>query len=489
MDSSLPAPAARDPPRCGTLAACRTASCAPRPTPRLVLGPLLRHVDPVSATVWVETDRPCTVRVLGRHRPHVLRRPATTTRCVVIEGLAPGSTTPYEVHLDDVPVWPPRHSAVPAQPDPHPRWPGTLPDRLRVLPVRHPARRSTSATASRPDALDSYAPGWPRPAEDEWPDALVLLGDQVYADETTPLTQAWLAARRDLSPAAGHAGRRLRGVHPAVPRVLGRPRGALAAVHRPVVDDLRRPRDDRRLEHLGGLAGLGASASPGGAPGSPAALTSYFVYQHLGNLVPGRAGRRPRPGRPSRAASADDGRRRTGAARDGRAAPTRDPHGRSAGATCGTGTASGWSWWTAGPGGCWPSRPADRSTTPSSPGWRRRCAGRSPTASTTCWSAPRCRGCSRTPSTTSSGGTRPSPSGTTAGCWAGWPSGCGRPPTWSTGRRSGGPSSGWARRWSRWPAARPDRHRRPPWCCPATCTTPTPPSWSRPAGCPAGCTS
>ena len=29
----------------------------------LVVGPLLRHVDPVSATVWVETDRACTVRV------------------------------------------------------------------------------------------------------------------------------------------------------------------------------------------------------------------------------------------------------------------------------------------------------------------------------------------------------------------------------------------------------------------------------------------
>ena len=41
-----------------------------RPTgpsePALLLGPLLRHVDPVSATVWVETDRPCEVDVLGR---------------------------------------------------------------------------------------------------------------------------------------------------------------------------------------------------------------------------------------------------------------------------------------------------------------------------------------------------------------------------------------------------------------------------------------
>jgi hypothetical protein len=37
--------------------------------PALVLGPLLRHVDPVSATVWVETDRACEVEILGRREP------------------------------------------------------------------------------------------------------------------------------------------------------------------------------------------------------------------------------------------------------------------------------------------------------------------------------------------------------------------------------------------------------------------------------------
>ena len=32
---------------------------------KVVLGPLLRHVDETSATVWVETDAACEVRVLG----------------------------------------------------------------------------------------------------------------------------------------------------------------------------------------------------------------------------------------------------------------------------------------------------------------------------------------------------------------------------------------------------------------------------------------
>jgi len=40
-----------------------------RDDPVLLIGPLLRHVDPVSATVWVETDRPREVAVL-RRRPH-----------------------------------------------------------------------------------------------------------------------------------------------------------------------------------------------------------------------------------------------------------------------------------------------------------------------------------------------------------------------------------------------------------------------------------
>src|SRR5919106_269057 len=31
----------------------------------LVLGPVVRFVDPEEATVWVETDRPCEVQVLG----------------------------------------------------------------------------------------------------------------------------------------------------------------------------------------------------------------------------------------------------------------------------------------------------------------------------------------------------------------------------------------------------------------------------------------
>ena len=47
---------------------------------KLVLGPLLRYVGETEAVVWVETDEPCEVEILGHSEPHLLRRAATTTR-------------------------------------------------------------------------------------------------------------------------------------------------------------------------------------------------------------------------------------------------------------------------------------------------------------------------------------------------------------------------------------------------------------------------
>src|SRR3954453_7821467 len=80
--------------------------------PALLLGPLLRHADPVSATVWVETDRACEVTVLGRGA-RTFRVGDHHYALVVVEDLEPGGTTPYEVHLDGRRVWPPETSSFP----------------------------------------------------------------------------------------------------------------------------------------------------------------------------------------------------------------------------------------------------------------------------------------------------------------------------------------------------------------------------------------
>src|ERR671917_1361555 len=56
----------------------------------LALGPLLRHVGPSDATVWVETGAPCEVEVLG-HRTRTFHVEGHHFAVVTVEGLQPGS--------------------------------------------------------------------------------------------------------------------------------------------------------------------------------------------------------------------------------------------------------------------------------------------------------------------------------------------------------------------------------------------------------------
>ncbi|SDG75493.1 PhoD-like phosphatase [Klenkia brasiliensis] len=252
-------------------------------TPRLVLGPLLRHVDPVSATVWVETDRPCTVRVLDA---------TARTFCVqghhyalvVVEGLAPGSTTPYEVHLDDVPVWPPARSAFPPSRIRTPGGPG--PFRIAFGSCRYATPASADARDGiPPDALDCYALQLAGTPEQEWPDALVLLGDQVYADETTPLTQAWMAGRRDLSLPPGPQAADFEDYTRLYRESWGDPevRWLLSTIPSSMIFD-----DHEMIDDWNTSAAWRATIErePWWRTRITGGLTSYWVHQHLGNLSP-----------------------------------------------------------------------------------------------------------------------------------------------------------------------------------------------------------
>jgi PhoD-like phosphatase len=165
--------------------------------PRLVLGPLLRHVGERDATVWVETDEPCTVEVLG-HREHTWTVSGHHYALVCIEGLEAGSCTPYDVQLNGTVDWPPPASSYP-------------PSRIRTLAPGRPLRVVFgSCRYARPeavagntkfdaDALDAYATRMARLPDERWPDAVVLLGDQVYADETTEETKERIRAKRDIT--------------------------------------------------------------------------------------------------------------------------------------------------------------------------------------------------------------------------------------------------------------------------------------------------
>ncbi|SCX53080.1 PhoD-like phosphatase [Klenkia marina] len=248
-----------------------------------MLGPLLRHVDPVSATVWVETDRPCTVRVLDA-AARTFTVGGHHFALVVVEGLAPGSTTPYEVHLDEHQVWPPRHSAFPPSRIRTPGGAGAF--RIAFGSCRYATPASVDARDGiPPDALDCYAAQLAGTPEREWPDALVLLGDQVYADETTPATQAWMASRRDLSLPPGPQAADFEEYTRLYRESWGDPevRWLLSTIPSAMIFDDHEMIDDWNT----------SAAWRAGIEGEPwwrtritGGLTSYFVYQHLGNLSP-----------------------------------------------------------------------------------------------------------------------------------------------------------------------------------------------------------
>jgi hypothetical protein len=251
--------------------------------PLLLLGPLLRHVDPVSATLWVETDRPCTVEVLGR-RARTFCVEGHHYALVVVEDLEPGSVTPYEVHLDGAQVWPPARSHFP-------------PSRIRTIGGERPfrlafgsCRYATPTTVDvrdgiPPDALDGYARRLVEMPEDRWPDALVLLGDQVYADEVTPATRDWMASRRDLDAPPGPQAAdfeeytRLYSESWSDPQV----RWLLSTIPSSMVFDDHEMIDDWNTSAAWRTETTGQDWWQRRIAGG---LASYWVYQHLGNLSP-----------------------------------------------------------------------------------------------------------------------------------------------------------------------------------------------------------
>jgi len=251
--------------------------------PLLLLGPLLRHVDPVSATLWVETDRPCVVEVLG-HRARTFRVNGHHYALVVVEGLEPGSVTPYEVHLDGAQVWPPARSSFP-------------PSRIRTTGGEGPfrlafgsCRYATPTTVDvrdgiPPDALDGYARRLTAMPEDRWPDALVLLGDQVYADEVTPATRDWMASRRDLDVPPGPQAADFEEYTRLYAESWGDPqvRWLLSTVPSSMVFDDHEMIDDWNTSAAWRAEVTGSDWWQRRISGG---LVSYWVHQHLGNLSP-----------------------------------------------------------------------------------------------------------------------------------------------------------------------------------------------------------
>ncbi|MCX5382704.1 alkaline phosphatase D family protein [Streptomyces sp. NBC_00083] len=249
----------------------------------LRLGPLLRYLDPCGgATVWVETDRPCTARVRcadgARGSARTFQIAGHHYALVPVTGLTPGTTTAYEVLLDGRPVWPEPGSGFP-------------PSTLAVPVAGATALRVTFGSCRRApdptgtDALDALAARLAAGPAAERPDVLLLLGDQVYADSVSADTRRWLAARRDLRDAPGaevaeyEEYTRLYDESWRDPEV----RWLLSTVPSCHIFDDHDVIDDWNTS-AAWLAGM--RATPWWQERVLSGLMSYWVYQHLGNLSP-----------------------------------------------------------------------------------------------------------------------------------------------------------------------------------------------------------
>jgi phosphodiesterase/alkaline phosphatase D-like protein len=166
----------------------------------LVLGPVLRHVGETTAQVWVQTSAAATVAVLDAS-VRTFEVAGHHFAIVPVTGLPPDTHTPYTVELDGERVWPQPTSPFPPS----------------VIPTRGPATAGRAqlvfgscryAKVADPrlsrqlgiDALDAFSARMAAGPADEWPEALLLLGDQVYADELTPQHSRRIAARGDRHP-------------------------------------------------------------------------------------------------------------------------------------------------------------------------------------------------------------------------------------------------------------------------------------------------
>ncbi len=265
----------------------------PRPSSVLLLGPMLRYVDHTSASVWVETSLACTVEVRCGTRTWQAQTFAAHGHhyaLVEVSGLAPASVNPYTVHLDGASAWPVENG-----------FPGS------VIATLDPAKKARiafgSCRTSIPhdaagnrshgvDALRAYALSMAAPGHGPWPDLVLFLGDQVYADSTSEQMQDFIRARRDIRQEPGAELKdfeeyahlyRLAWSDPANRWLLATLSSAMIFDDHDIRDDWnssmswKRAMDRTHWWHQRIVAGLG----------------SYWIYQHLGNLSAAQRARDP----------------------------------------------------------------------------------------------------------------------------------------------------------------------------------------------------
>src|ERR687890_815 len=272
----------------------------PPMTAELVLGPLLRYTGAHDATVWVETDGPCEVGVTAdgsSHRARTFSVESHHYALARITNLEPGSSYEYSVALDGEKVWPKEED-----PFPPPAIRTIAPDgnltlafgSCRVSVPHEPPytkkrgvvkRGGVSGQRYARDALYALALRMRRQPSEEWPDALLLLGDQIYADEVSQGTRDFIRSRRDPTEPPGEEVADFEEYTRLYWDAWKNPgiRWLLSSVPSAMIFDDHDVHDDWNtsqawVEEMRG--------KPWWEEHIGAALSSYFVYQQLGNLSP-----------------------------------------------------------------------------------------------------------------------------------------------------------------------------------------------------------
>ena len=256
----------------------------------LLLGPMLRYVSRDEATIWLEADAACEVEVLG-HRSETFKVEGRHYAIVAITGLEPGGDVEYEVSLDGERRWPAADGEFP-------------PSRIRTLPAGGPLELVFgSCRVTRPhhapytlsvdehelgagvDALYALAVRMQAQDPAEWSHVLLLLGDQVYADEVSPETARFIRERRDVSQPPGLEVAGFAEYVELYREAWAQPtlRWLLSTMPTAMIFDDHDVHDDWNTSHAWRETMREQAWWPDRIGG---ALATYWIYQHLGNLSP-----------------------------------------------------------------------------------------------------------------------------------------------------------------------------------------------------------
>ena len=254
----------------------------------ILLGPMLRYIDTSRASIWVEVAQPATVSVRIEDRSWSARTFAAHEHhfaLVMLDGLHPGTRYEYRVEVDGHEVWPLPDNTF------GPSVIRTLCDEEEISMAFGSCRVSGphDVKGNRENGIDSlraYAHEMSTSRDDKrWPDLVVFLGDQVYADETSEEMQAFIEQRRGLEEPPGEELKdfieyahlyKLAYEEPAV-------RWLLSTLPSTMIFDDHDVRDDWNTSQSWHEE---MNAKPWWHGRIVGALGSYWVYQHCGNLSP-----------------------------------------------------------------------------------------------------------------------------------------------------------------------------------------------------------